>query len=171
MAYSKRRVICLFVKNMRLYIAGFAMLPMIAGTLMLWKSSWVNKGVPVAGFIMLAFNTLPTLMILALLSANTGGFTKKAFTSAMVWAAYCITNGWAPLLVKPQEAEEHFPTLCIPLVSLLAVAFATVVCLRLYLMAENRRRDRIAPVNEISKAQTAFVDLTDKENPNFRYVY
>jgi hypothetical protein len=155
---------------MRIFCLLFAIFPMIAGTVMLWKSSWQNKAVPAAGFIMLGFNTTPQLMVVTLLTANTSGFTKKSFTSAMIWIAYCVTNGWAPLIVKTQEVTEHYPTLCEPIISLLCVAFAAGVCLYAYLTYENKRRDRVAPVDEATKAQTAFADLTDKENPNFRYV-
>lgn len=156
---------------MRHYLAIFGILPMLSGALMLWKSDWHNISVPLAGFIMLGFVTLPNIMILALMTANTSGFTKKTITTALLWGAYCITNGYSPLLVKTTEIKEHYPTLCKPLISVLCLAIVTVVVQRLYLMRENARRDREYPVDESTRVVTAFADLTDKENPNFRYVY
>jgi len=38
------------------------------------------------------------------------------------------------------------------------------------LARENKKRDA-APVNEEERAKLAFQDLTDMENPYFRYVY
>lgn len=156
---------------MRLWIAAFSTLPMITGATLLWKSSWLDNIPPLIGFILLGFFTLPYLMVIALMTANTAGHTKKAFTSAMLWGAYCVTNGVAPLLVKTTEITEHYPTLCAPLISVLCVGFVSCISLRFYLMWENKRRDQIVPVDEISHVQTAFADMTDKENPNFRYSY
>ena len=48
-----------------------------------------------------------------------------------------------------------------------------MLSLRFYLSRENRRRDRL--MGEVDTAtdldSTAFGDMTDWENPNFRYVY
>lgn len=50
-----------------------------------------------------------------------------------------------------------------------------IVYFRWYLTRENKRRDELAAagVREAADARMvhAFEDLTDKENPNFRYVY
>lgn len=50
-----------------------------------------------------------------------------------------------------------------------------IVGLRFHLVRENRRRDALAAagVREAKDERMvhAFEDLTDKENPNFRYVY
>lgn len=50
-----------------------------------------------------------------------------------------------------------------------------IIALRFYLVRQNKKRDELAAagVQEAndSKMVHAFEDLTDKENPNFRYVY
>ena len=50
-----------------------------------------------------------------------------------------------------------------------------ILYLRWYLVRQNKKRDELAAagVREAndSKLVHAFEDLTDKENPNFRYVY
>ena len=50
-----------------------------------------------------------------------------------------------------------------------------IVGLRFYLVHQNKKRDELAAagVQEAADAKMvhAFEDLTDKENPNFRYVY
>lgn len=50
-----------------------------------------------------------------------------------------------------------------------------VILLRWYLRAQNKKRDRLAAEGVGEARDEAFVhafeDLTDKENPNFRYVY
>ena len=50
-----------------------------------------------------------------------------------------------------------------------------IICLRFYLVRENKKRDALAAagIREAGddKMVHAFEDMTDKENPNFRYVY
>lgn len=119
--------------------------------------------------MLLGFFVTPYVMILSLMSANTGGHTKKAVTAAMVWGAYCASNGVAPLLVRTTEAAKHYPSLFIPLMALLSLCAVVLLGLQFYLRNCNKKRDAVSAINEIAAAQTAFADLTDKENPNFRY--
>ena len=52
------------------------------------------------------------------------------------------------------------------------VEVATICCFYALLSLENRRRDRLyGEVQEKDLDETAFGDLTDRENKNFRYVY
>lgn len=47
-----------------------------------------------------------------------------------------------------------------------------VLALRLMLSLENKRRDcRMGSTDQLDLDETAFQDMTDWENPNFRYVY
>jgi len=56
-----------------------------------------------------------------------------------------------------------------------ALLVLTIIYLRWHLKRENRRKDELAAAG-IREAQDArmvhaFEDLTDRENPNFRYIY
>lgn len=57
-----------------------------------------------------------------------------------------------------------------------------ILTLRALLSRENKRRDRLQGINaeeteelrelrEIERDRTAFSDMTDRENLNFRYIY
>lgn len=55
-----------------------------------------------------------------------------------------------------------------------AISFVIPLALRYYLIWENRRRDRLAPVDSGISAEdldAAVLDKTDKEILQFRYVY
>ena len=136
---------------------------------MMWKSSWANISVPLAGFFLLGFFAVPYVMLLALMSANTAGHTKKVFTSGMVWSSAILSNAVGPLLVKTTETEEHYPTLVIPILAMLAMCVVLVTGFRFYILHLNKTRDARGPVSEDDLALTAFEDMTDHENPNFRY--
>lgn len=49
------------------------------------------------------------------------------------------------------------------------ITIASAVALYVVLWRENKRRDAL-PVDEEERDKFAFMDLTDKENPYFRYV-
>ena len=136
---------------------------------MIWKSSWVNKAVPLWGLFLLGFFPAVYVMLLSLMSANTAGHTKKATTSGLVWAAYCASNGVAPLTVLTQEQAAHYPTCFKIILSMLSLTFFLLLSFRVYLLGLNKKRDAKGLVDEWHAAAMAFHDLTDGENPYFRY--
>jgi hypothetical protein len=136
---------------------------------MIWKSSWHNLAIPFAGFVLLGFFATAYVMLLSLMTANTAGHTKKALTSGLVWASAIISNAVGPLLVKSHEAEEHYPSLVIPIIAVMALSIVMIGVLRLYLQLQNRARDKAGVVTEADVRETAFEDMTDRENGNFRY--
>ena len=146
----------------------FCCLPVIAVSGMIWKSNWQHKAVPLWGFFMLAVFSATYLMILSLVAANPAGHTKKAITAGLVWASYSVSNGVAPL-VKTQEQSSHYPTAFIPIISMMSLTFVLLGCFRTYLWYLNRQRDGVGPVDQAAAAMTGFLDITDRENENFRY--
>lgn len=138
---------------------------------MIWKSDWKNLGVPLAGFYLLVFFAIAYVMLLALMTANTAGNTKKATTAGLVWASTVVSNAVGPLLVKTEEKADHYPSLVIPLLSILALSVTMIVALRVYLAMMNKARDAKGTITMDALSQTAFADLTDHENPNFRYTW
>lgn len=108
-------------------------------------------------------------MILSLVAANTAGHTKKAITAGLVWASYSASNGVAPLLVKTQEQSSHYPTAFITIISMMLLIFVLLVFFRTYLFYLNKKRDDVGPVDQDIAAMTGFLDITDRENENFRY--
>ncbi|KAL2815112.1 major facilitator superfamily domain-containing protein [Aspergillus granulosus] len=163
-------IISVFIPNMRIYIGTFACLPVIAGAAMVWRANWAAaKIVPLWGMYLMGFFPAIYVMTLSLATANTAGHTKKAVTAGMIWASYCISNGVAPLLVFANEKSDQYPTTFKIVIAASAVSGAVLVALRGYLMWENKRRDRVHPVDEGEVAATALLDRTDGENLNFRY--
>ncbi len=136
---------------------------------MIWKSSWQNKAVPLWGLFMLGFFPAAHVLILSTISANTAGHTKKATTAGLVWVAYCASNGIAPLTVLTTEKSIHYPTAFKTIMAMVSFSIVLVSALYFYLHFENRKRDMRAPVDSQAMEDTAFSDLTDRENPNFRY--
>lgn len=154
---------------MRCICAFVCCFPVIAGSVMIWKSTWAIKAVPLWGLFLLGFYPAAHVMILSLISANTAGHTKKAVTAGLLWIAYCASNGVAPLTVRTTEIESHYPTAFKIIITTTSVSIMLITTLYFYLRFENRRRDARTPVEEDPMAETAFLDLTDRQNPYFRY--
>ncbi len=145
-------------------------LPVIAGSAMIWRSDWEKgKATPLWGFYFISIFSTTLVMILTLMAANTAGYTKKALTSGLVWAAYCASNGVAPLLVFGREVGDHYPTTFKILISMTSFAFVLLGLFRVYVLRINKQRDEVKKVEKLDADRTAFMDMTDRENPNFRY--
>ena len=147
----------------------FSCLPVIAGSVMVWKSDWSMKVTPLWGFYLSSIFSTTLVMILTLVAANTAGHTKKAVTSGLVWASYCASNGIAPLTVRTQEQADHYPTAWKIILSMMSLVFVLFAVLRLRLNRLNKKKELIGTVTIDEASQTAFMDLTDQANPNFRY--
>ncbi|KAK5125971.1 hypothetical protein LTR85_011326 [Meristemomyces frigidus] len=103
-------------------------------------------------------------------AANYAGHTKKVTINAIILAAYGASNIVGPLTFTGATAPQYIPAKVAIMVTL-AVAVATTLVLRYLYVWENKKRDRLAlelggqgHVEDIE-----FMDLTDRENPEFRY--
>ena len=163
-------LIAVYVRNSRTLIAMFSCLPVIAGSLMMWKSDWEqNKLVPLFGFYITASFPTIVVLILSLVAANTGGHTKKALTSGLIWACYCSSNGIAPFTVRTEEVLSHYPTTWKIILSMMSFVFVMLGVFRFYVFHMNKKRDEAYPLEREEAAHTAFLDLTDGANRNFRF--
>ena len=157
--------------NIRLIMLVVCCLPVMAGCALIWRSEWRHHAPgPVAGYsITGTFGAVVSLVITVGMS-NVAGHTKKSFMAATIFVAYCVGNIIGPLLVNSKSRGEHYPELWTGLIVCYAVCVLASALLYFVLRRENARRDA-RPVDAEERAKLAFQDLTDKENPYFRYVY
>lgn len=94
--------------------------------------------------------------------------------SGMVWFGVCVGNIAGPFFYKSEQA----PGYRLGIGSLLVCNCLEVllfVVIRYMFIWENRQktkaREALRDGEELSVNATAFADLTDKQNPNFVYVY
>ncbi len=113
---------------------------------------------------------------LSLITSNTGGQSKKMIVSGMIWFGACIGNIISPFFYKDDQA----PSYQLGIGSLLTANCIEVLLFFVFRYAfkwENRKKEKLrAAMQETSEGvaalnETAFTDMTDKENPNFVYVY
>lgn len=60
---------------------------------MIWKSDWYPRApTPVAGYTIIGFFGPVVFLIINIGMANVAGATKKSFTAAAIFVAYCVGN-------------------------------------------------------------------------------
>ncbi|KAI0474424.1 major facilitator superfamily domain-containing protein [Xylaria cf. heliscus] len=162
-------------KNCRTLVSAIFMLPTIAGALgflLAPADAYVGR---LICFYLTGSYQASFVISLSVIISNTGGQSKKMIVGGMIWLGACVGNIAGPFFYKSEQAPRY--TLGIG--SLLVANFIELgifFVLRYSFMWENKRKEKqreqmrrdgtLESLND-----TAFQDLTDKENPNFEYVY
>ena len=144
-------------------------IPAIVGTIVILivKPNKSNSGGLLIAFYCTQFFLAQGNMIISLVTRNIAGQTKKSTTMAMVFIGWAVGNLIAPQIFQEKDAPRYLSGFVVHIV-VYGVYIALVIVTRIVLMARNRRK--ASEVVEINHS-LAFQDLTDLENPNFRYVY
>lgn len=124
-------------------------------------------GLLISYYITLSFWSAQTLS-LSMISRNIAGQTKKSVAVACNFIAWATAAAIGPQVFLSWDAPRYFIAFSTHLgcYSLLVVV---IVLLRWHLKRQNAKKDAIAPFDPALR--TAFDDLTDRENMNFRYIY
>ncbi|KAJ5752588.1 hypothetical protein N7520_009505 [Penicillium odoratum] len=107
---------------------------------------------------------------MALVSSNTGGFTKRATVTTVLFTCYCAGNIIGPQLFFAREAPRYKSGF-LAIMICFAISTVTILVLRYLLVLENNKRDRTSVPVEQREEELRLADLTDIENKNFRYAY
>ncbi|KPI45115.1 putative transporter [Cyphellophora attinorum] len=119
------------------------------------------------------------VLILSLQIANTAGHTKKVVTNAVLFLGYCTGNIAGPFFYLAEQSPTYELGIWSMIVSHL-IEVVIVITFWILMKRENVRRDKLQAEmlagmgpeeRERELARTAYGDLTDRENLNFRYIY
>ncbi|KAN0107668.1 MFS general substrate transporter [Russula decolorans] len=164
-------------------IANF--IPTLLGVFLINFLPWHDK----VGLLFALWLTVTGVVGLVLafswLSQTTAGHTKRVTTNAIMLSAYCIGNAAGPFMWQAKyKPRNHVPWLIIGICSVMCMVL--LFSIRLLLAHENKRRDAEPPdysyddvyVMKIDdegkrvevKVSKEFLDLTDQQNRDFRYV-
>ncbi|KAG8715267.1 hypothetical protein FRC11_004999 [Ceratobasidium sp. 423] len=141
------------------------------------------------GYYLLAIFGAPYVLLLSLSTANVAGHTKKTFSAAAIFIGYNVGNIIAPYLIDTTTRAKHYPKAWISIIIVMVFSSVASLVLRAIYIIENRRRESVAR-QEVKGGEygdekqgedrrsgnreaegAAWSDLTDKQNPYFRYVY
>lgn len=168
---------CSWFPNTRtLWMAGNCAIGVV-GAVMVRTLPLSNRWGRFAGTVLAPAYAANFPIMMSLLSGNFGGFTKKTTVNAIIFISYCAGNIVGPQLFFEKEAPTYNSAF---LAIIICEAFALVMSLvlRVYLARENKKRERVLEAVETSSVDEAerdyminLADKTDKEIPQFRYVY
>ncbi|KAJ2993692.1 hypothetical protein NUW58_g1763 [Xylaria curta] len=145
-------------KNCRTLVSAIFMVPTIAGALgflLAPHDAYVGR---LIRFYLTGSYIASFVICLSVVIGNTGGQSKKMIVSGMIWLGACVGNIAGPFFYKTEQAPGYS----------LGIGYS--------FMWENKRKEKLREQMRQdgslqSLNQTAMKDLTDKENPNFEYVY
>ncbi|KAJ4187882.1 hypothetical protein NW767_012156 [Fusarium falciforme] len=163
--------------NSRTLVCAIFMLPTIAGALgflLAPTDAYVGR---LICFYLTGSYQASFVICLSLITSNTGGQSKKMIVSGMIWFGACIGNIVSPFFYRSEQAPSYHLGIGSLLVSN-CIELALFFVFRYSFMWENKRKERQREALRVAGDgatdelnATAFNDLTDKENPNFVYVY
>ncbi len=129
-------------------------------------------GLLIAYWSFYSFFTLTSLS-LALLSRNVAGQTKKSVIIASNFVCWAAGNSIGPQVFRDRDAPRYYLAFSI-LLGCFGIMVVVLLALRLWYAAHNRKRDNRIRAGEVVPDVNythAFEDITDRENPHFRYIY
>ncbi|GAB1517385.1 hypothetical protein RhiTH_000433 [Rhizoctonia solani] len=176
-------------KNSRTLLIPITCMPVMVGAIIVWKYDWSHRGPLLVGYYLLAIFGAPYVLLLSLSTANVAGHTKKTFSAAAIFIGYNVGNIVAPYLIDTTTRAQHYPKAWISIIVVMVFSSIASLVLRAMYIAENKKRDSITRPevkysgyndekhdererqNDREAEGAAWSDLTDKQNPYFRYVY
>ncbi|KAF8710417.1 MFS general substrate transporter, partial [Rhizoctonia solani] len=176
-------------KNSRTLLIPITCMPVMVGAIIIWKYDWSHRGPLLVGYYLLAIFGAPYVLLLSLSTANVAGHTKKTFSAAAIFIGYNVGNIVAPYLIDTTTRAQHYPKAWISIIVVMVFSSIASLVLRAMYIAENKKRDSITRPevkysgyndekhdererqNDREAEGAAWSDLTDKQNPYFRYVY
>ncbi|OCF31218.1 hypothetical protein I316_07187 [Kwoniella heveanensis BCC8398] len=126
-----------------------------------------TRGVLIFAFYLMQFFQSTNPSIFSLLSRNVSGQTKKSITYASTYIAWAGGNAIASQLFQSKWAPRYLNSLYIHL-GLYGCFIITCIVTRTLLVLRNKKKEA-AMSSEDNTNSRAFEDLTDIQNPEFRY--
>lgn len=144
------------------------MVPTLIGAgLMSFNSS--SQASSLVGIYLINFDVAPLALIYALVGANIQGYTKKVTTNAIIAVGFSVANIIGPQTFQAKDAPSFLPAK----VTVFCVCGGSVVMtiLTRILYGVRNRQGRVSrDIGEVDEVETVET-MTDRNNPNFFYVY
>ncbi|KAJ7510161.1 major facilitator superfamily domain-containing protein [Mycena galericulata] len=166
----------------RAYAGVIMFIPAILGSILVNTLPSHNKIGLLFSYWLTIFAITPFAISLGWLSSLTAGHTRRTTANAIILVAYGLGNAVGPFMWKAQyQPRNHIPWAIITACSVASALL--LILIRFVYSAENKRRDGSIEkdnfdeyyISEIQLDGTTvekkeFLDLTDVENKEFRYV-
>ncbi|AOA60452.1 Putative plasma membrane permease [Komagataella phaffii CBS 7435] len=154
----------------RTWISISLLVPSIVGYIMLLSlgDNPKNKVGKLLAIYLLQPGTCIISMIFAWNGANTAGYTKKLARNCFTMIGFALGCLIGPQMFRIEDAPNYYPAK-IALLVLTSVCIPTCMLIRWISKKQNAKREKKERVE--MPCNYEFMDLTDIENPFFRYSY
>jgi ACS family allantoate permease-like MFS transporter len=122
-----------------------------------------------AGYYLTQASATPFVALLSLISSNVAGWTKKTTVGALYLIAYCVGNIIGPQTFRPKDAPRYTPAEIVIIVCWTLCLF-DLGFIYWYYKRQNKKKEIERTAAGYQKVDgQEFLDLTDRENPEFIY--
>jgi predicted MFS family arabinose efflux permease len=149
------------------------LVPMIGGIMMI-TIPLEAKGALLVGYYFISAAGASWGLVMVMISNNALGYTKKATVNGLQILAYGAGNWIGPQTFRASDAPDYKKGKTLVAI-MYGCAAGTLILIRILNLVENKRRDKKqAEVEGTPEGDhelgTEFLDLTDFQQPRFRYV-
>ncbi|KIK63483.1 hypothetical protein GYMLUDRAFT_41151 [Collybiopsis luxurians FD-317 M1] len=170
--------ICRF-PGMRFWVMLASIVPTFIGllALALLPSSIDYRWIKFGMYFMTMTGNINGLLLWMHVPSNVGGRTKKSVVSSIMFIAYCVGNAGGSQFFLAKDAPRYIPALTACSICL-GLEFVFILLWRIWLAYQNHLRNKAAEADGLTEekvkelgAANGEQDLTDRQNPHFRYSY
>ncbi|CDR46304.1 CYFA0S22e02366g1_1 [Cyberlindnera fabianii] len=158
-----------YMNNRRLISCAIVYIVVIIGMCLLNFTH--HKGSRLTGYYSFYIATATMSGVCSVVSSNIAGSSKKNIANVMFFIGYCVGNIVGPQTFKGSEAPAYVSAKIAMLVSFCAGFIILLLLMFIYIRRNNIRDKRQKELGEkyVVPENIEFADLTDFENPEFRY--
>lgn len=128
-----------------------------------------NNSGRLGGYYLTQASPTAFVALLSLISSNVAGYTKKTTVAALYLIGYCVGNIIGPQTFRAKDAPRYVPGEITILVCW-GVCLCILAFIYIYCKMQNAKKAKIRAGEGYTKLENQeFLDLTDKENPEFIY--
>lgn len=168
---------CSFLPWMVKFVRHRMILSVFTLALMIVSSCMVafvkhNNSARLAGLYLIGVSPVVMVCAFSCFQSNTAGHTKKVTTTAIYLIGYCVGNLIGPQTFVTKQAPGYIGGK-IAMVACYSVAFVLVCIIYLNYYLKNKKKEKLVSQMDLSDFKaiqnSEFADLTDIENPTFKY--
>ncbi|PVH78926.1 MFS allantoate transporter-like protein [Cadophora sp. DSE1049] len=153
----------------RVLVGTSGMITAIVGMLLIVCLPLSKSSGRLAGYYLTQASPTGFVALLSLISSNVAGYTKKTTVGALYLIAYCTGNIIGPQTFRPEDKPRYVPAE-ITIVVCYALCTIDLLFIHWYYVKRNKRNEGVRARPGYRKLdKQEFLDLTDRENPEFVY--
>ncbi|KAK9849077.1 hypothetical protein MYU51_014963 [Penicillium brevicompactum] len=157
------------ITNQRVLTSLGGLVASIVGMLLIVALPLGNNVGRLIGYYLTQASPTPFVALLSLISSNVAGYTKKTTVAALYLIGYCAGNIIGPQTFRPKDAPRYVPAEVTIIVCWGVCLFLLVGVWMWYRRQNQKKLLFTARPDYVRLENQEWLDLTDRENPEFLY--